>query len=161
MPISNLDVRLKTELNPRVILTSLNTFYFLDKYLINHLVIQWLHIWSGLQYVWILPDFLYVSKKIIKMHRGNTTFVLSYHKKINTEHERKKSISQAIIPYSLVFLVFCSRVESFLAGISAGREGRRQTNETMLTTDIFTPPGDHISSKTCQPQKSSGIHITI
>lgn len=68
-------------------------------------------------------------------------------KKINTEHERKNSISQAIIPYSLIFLVFCSRVESFLAGVSAGREGRRQTNETLLTTDIFTPPGDYISSK--------------
>lgn len=68
-------------------------------------------------------------------------------KNINTEHERKNSISQAIIPYSLIFLVFCSRVESFLAGVSAGREGRRQTNETLLTTDIFTPPGDYISSK--------------
>lgn len=78
-------------------------------------------------------------KRLLKCIEAIRPFVLCYYKKTLRLNMKEKTISQAIIPYAFIFLVFCNRVESFLAGISAGREGGRLTNENPLPL-IYSDP---------------------
>lgn len=104
----------------------MNIFYFLNKYLINHLIIH------EIRFVWCAVClnfarlFHILSKKIIKMHRGNVKNILT------SRIKEKHSISQTIVLYPLPFLVFWGRVESLSTGVSLGGGEGRQCSGNLL-----------------------------